>query len=172
MARRGAAELGFTYIGLLFAVAVIGLMLSAVGVVWHTEAQREREKELLFIGHEFRAAIRSYYTSQSGGGPRYPQRLEDLLQDDRGTEPKHHLRKLYLDPMTGAADWALEKIDGVGITAIASSSQGTPIKRDGFTAADQDFLDKDCYCDWKFGFIPGRRTRRAVTPAVSPAVTP
>ncbi|HEY4973966.1 MAG TPA: hypothetical protein VII41_10175, partial [Steroidobacteraceae bacterium] len=103
MAARGARQLGFTYIGLLFAIAFMGLALSAIGIVWHTQAQREREQELLFIGHEFRAAIRSYYVSQSGGGPRYPQRLEDLLQDERSPEQKHHLRKLYLDPMTGAA---------------------------------------------------------------------
>jgi hypothetical protein len=51
------------------------------------------------------------------------------------------------------------KIDGVGITGIASSAQGKPIKRDDFPPADADFVDKDCYCDWQFVYTPGRRTR-------------
>src|SRR3982074_2070613 len=52
---------GFTYIGLLIAVVVLGIALSAVGTVWRTQAQREREQELLFIGHEFQRAIAAYY---------------------------------------------------------------------------------------------------------------
>jgi type II secretory pathway pseudopilin PulG len=162
MAARGAAQRGFTYIGLLLLVAIIGFALAAAGVVWHTQAQREREQELLFIGHQFQAAIRSYYVSKSGGTMRYPQSLDDLLHDERGPEPKHHLRKLYLDPMTGAADWTLLQVDGVGITGIASSAKGKPIKQTGFAAADSTFADADCYCDWKFSFQPGLRARRAV----------
>src|ERR1700730_5398969 len=89
---------GFTYIGLLIAVVVMGLALSAVGTVWRTQAQREREQELLFIGREFRTAIASYYGS---GAHQYPQSIDDLLEDKRWPEPRHHLRRLYVDPMTG-----------------------------------------------------------------------
>ena len=38
--RRRAA--GFTYIGLLVAVVVMGIGLAEVGVIWRTQAQRER----------------------------------------------------------------------------------------------------------------------------------
>jgi hypothetical protein len=54
---RGAANAaGFTYIGLLIAVVILGVALSAVGMVWRTQMQREREQELLYIGRDFRAA--------------------------------------------------------------------------------------------------------------------
>lgn len=162
MAGRSAAQGGFTYIGLLLAIAILGFALAAAGVVWHTQAQREREQELLFIGHQFQAAIRSYYVSKSGGTMRYPQSLDELLQDERGPVPRHHLRKLFIDPMTGAADWTLLQVEGVGITGVASSAKGRPIKRNGFSSADSTFADAECYCDWKFGFQPGLRARRAV----------
>lgn len=53
-------QLGFTYIGVLMLVAIAGIGLAGVGIVWHQDAQREREKELLFIGDEYRQAIGSY----------------------------------------------------------------------------------------------------------------
>src|ERR1700680_2086784 len=89
MRRSGSA--GFTYIGLLVAVVILGIGLSAVGTVWRTQAQREREQELLFIGGAYRAAIASYYAA---GAHQFPQNLSDLLEDKRFPEPRHHLRRL------------------------------------------------------------------------------
>jgi type II secretory pathway pseudopilin PulG len=149
---------GFTYIGLLIAVVVLGLALSTVGTVWRTQAQREREQELLFIGREFRAAIASYYNS---GVRQYPQSLEDLLEDKRWPEPRHHLRRLYPDPMTGAQDWTIIRADMVGITGIASSSKAVPIKKAGFAPDEDIFKDATCYCDWQFVFTPRIARRRA-----------
>src|ERR1700692_5022119 len=103
MRRSGSA--GFTYIGLLIAVVILGIGLSAVGTVWRTQAQREREQELLFIGREFRAAIAAY--SNANGARQFPQDINDLLEDKRWPEPRHYLRRLYVDPMTGAADWTI-----------------------------------------------------------------
>jgi type II secretory pathway pseudopilin PulG len=167
-ARRGAGAprgartraAGFTYVGLLIAVVILGLMMSEVGVLWRTQAQREREQELLFIGHEFKAAIASYYAS---GGHQFPQELADLLEDKRFPEPRHHLRRLYLDPMTGAADWTIVRVDMAGITGIASSSKGEPIKKAGFAEDEIKFADATCYCDWQFVYTPRFGRRRAGT---------
>jgi type II secretory pathway pseudopilin PulG len=148
---------GFTYIGLLIAVVILGLALSAVGTVWRTQAQREREQELLFIGGEFRAAIAAYYRD----GRQYPQDIADLLEDKRGPEPHHHLRRLYVDPMTGAQDWTIIRTDMIGITGIASSSKAEPIKKAGFTPDEDSFKDATCYCDWQFVFTPHFARRRA-----------
>jgi len=49
--------LGFTYIGVLMLVAISGIGLAGVGIVWHQDTQREREKELLFIGEEYRRRL-------------------------------------------------------------------------------------------------------------------
>jgi type II secretory pathway pseudopilin PulG len=155
----GAA--GFTYIGLLIAVVVLGIALSAVGMVWRTHAQREREQELLFIGRQFESAIASYYRSSAGGIRQYPQDINDLLEDKRFPEPKHHLRRLYVDPMTGDQDWTILRIEGLGITGIASSSQSVPLKKAGFPADEEAFKDAKCYCDWKFEYLP-RNVRRRI----------
>jgi len=98
---------GFTYLGVLFFVAITSAALAALGQAWSTAAQRERERELAFRGGEIARAIASYVKASSDGIARYPRRLEDLLEDRRGPKTAHHLRRLYLDPFTGQADWVL-----------------------------------------------------------------
>jgi type II secretory pathway pseudopilin PulG len=51
--RRGR-QAGFTYVAVLILLAVLSAGLASVGTMWHTQAQREREEELLFIGEQFR----------------------------------------------------------------------------------------------------------------------
>src|SRR5690242_805572 len=82
MAAGRKQESGFTYIWLMFTVAAMGLTLAAAGQFWRTEAQREKEKELIFAGDQLRRAIGSYYES-SPGAKRFPPSLEKLLLDDR-----------------------------------------------------------------------------------------
>src|SRR6185369_6096551 len=81
---------GFTYLGILIAVAFLGIGLAAIGTVWATTAQREREAQLLFAGDAYRAAIEGYYRS----GPvaqQLPKELDELLNDARGPLVRHHL---------------------------------------------------------------------------------
>ena len=159
MRRSGSA--GFTYIGLLIAVVILGIGLSAVGTVWRTQAQREREQELLFIGREFQTAIAAYYRA---GAHQYPQDISDLLEDKRWPEPRHFLRRLYVDPMTGAQDWTIVRSDLLGgITGIASSSNAEPLKKKGFPSDETVFEDATCYCDWKFVYVPRFARRRINT---------
>jgi type II secretory pathway pseudopilin PulG len=159
-ARGPAGAAGFTYIGLLIAVVILGISLSAVGTVWRTQAQREREQELLFIGREFRTAIAAYYRA---GGHQFPQDISDLLEDKRWPEPRHFLRRLYVDPMTGSQDWTVLRTDMLGITGIASSSSAEPLKKKGFPLDEAAFEDAACYCDWKFVYVPRNLRRRANT---------
>jgi type II secretory pathway pseudopilin PulG len=53
-------QAGFTYIGMLIAVAVMGVWLAATSNVLHQSLRRDKESELLFIGHQFRAALDRY----------------------------------------------------------------------------------------------------------------
>ena len=153
---------GFTYIGLLFAIAIIGITLATVGVVWSTQIRRDKEAELLWIGNQYRNAIGQYYAT----GGQYPAELADLLEDKRFPQARRYLRKLFPDPMTGQIDWQLIAAAGTGIMGIASSSQGKPIKVAGFATRDASFNDATCYCDWKFVYT-GRylRAPRAAAPA-------
>ena len=153
MRRALSLQRGYTYIGLLVSVVIIGLMLTVVSRVWMTTMQREREAQLLWVGHAYRNAIASYYVH----GGQFPQSLQQLLQDDRSPVPLRHLRQLYPDPMTGAADWTLIS-DPMSqrIMGVASSSKATPIKRKGFEMVDGVFTDTDCYCLWQFVYWPRR----------------
>jgi len=110
----------------------------------------EKEKELLFIGGQFRKAINSYYESSPSGAKIYPASLEDLLLDRRYPNIKRHLRKLYLDPVTGTPEWGLVKQQG-RIVGIYSLSTSEPIKVAGFGADDQSFKGAASYRNWIFG---------------------
>lgn len=149
-----STERGFTFVGLLIIVMIMGAALAGMGTFFSHEARREKERELLFVGHQFRDAIESYYR-RSPGAPSYPQTLADLLQDKRFPMPQHHLRRLYADPITGEADWvAVQMPGGGGIMGVHSSSDAAPIKTGNFDAADAAFEDARHYADWLFVYKP------------------
>ena len=151
--RARASQAGFTYLGILAAVILMGLLLTAAARVWTLTEQRERETQLLFVGDAFRMAISGYYAH----GHRYPQTLQDLLLDDRSPVPLRFLRRLYLDPMTNSADWQLVLAPEGGIKGVYSGSMRTPIKRANFAPVDALFADSDCYCAWQFVYEARRR---------------
>ncbi|MGH8688426.1 MAG: type II secretion system protein [Burkholderiales bacterium] len=142
---------GFTYLGALLLVAVLGLGLAATGQVWHTRTQRAREADLLWVGAHYRRAIERYYRN---GPSQYPRSLEDLLQDPRKQNLERYLRTLYFDPMRVSARWGTVKAPDGGIMGVYSLAEGHPFKTAGFTEADADFKDATTYRDWKFVFQP------------------
>ena len=78
---------------------------------------------------------RGYYKKDS----RYPQSLEQLLVDKRYPMPVRHLRRLYVDPMTGAADWAVVEAPGGGVMGVYSRSEAAPRKTGNFLLKDAEF---------------------------------
>jgi type II secretory pathway pseudopilin PulG len=153
MARRARAG-GFTYIGLLIAVAVIGVALAAVGQLASVQAQRERERELLFVGEQYRAAFAAYVAMTPPGKARYPRTLDDLVEDRRHIVVRRHLRQVYPDPFTNAADWEVVTTPDGGIAAIHSRHEGRPIKIGNFPPQFVRFEDARTYRDWVFGNVP------------------
>jgi len=153
---------GFTYIGVLLLVALMGVSLTVVSQVWRTKQKREREEELLFIGDQFRRAIGYYYVSTPGGAARFPGSLEDLVKDPRFPGVRRHLRKIYRDPMTGRAEWGLVRA-GDRIVGVYSLSDEAPLKTAGFGVADRSFENTLKYSDWVFLSKFGR------SPAAAPA---
>jgi type II secretory pathway pseudopilin PulG len=140
---------GFTYIGVLVLVAVLGLGLAVTGELWHTVRKREKEAELIFIGEQFRAALTSYYET-SGGARRYPQSLAELTEDRRGLVARRHLRKMYRDPMTGKAEWGVVKHPDGGIVGVHSLSADRPLKTGDFAAGSKALADAARYSEWVF----------------------
>ncbi len=120
---RPSAVRGFTYLWLLFAVALTAAGLAGVGQSWRTAAHRERERELIFRGREIAAAIGTYRTlSVDGGDSAGPTLLAELVADGRGPQTVYHLRRLYADPFTGLPDWVLIMDPGNRIVGLRSRS--------------------------------------------------
>jgi type II secretory pathway pseudopilin PulG len=144
---------GFTYLGVLIIVAVMGAGLAAFGQLYSHASQREKERELLFIGNQFRTAIASYY-NKSPGAKVYPKKLEDLLEDRRFPMPQRHLRRVYNDPMTGKAEWGMVEAPGGGFMGVHSLSEETPIKSGNFGMKEQAFEGAEHYTKWMFTYSP------------------
>jgi len=149
-------QAGFTYLVAMFAVAVAGLLLAVASEVWSQSRQREKEKELLFVGGQFREAIALYYQRTPGAVKRYPEKLEDLLEDKRYLSMQRYLRKIYPDPITSKAAWGLVAAPGGGIMGVYSLSGATPIKSDNFSPADEAFTGSKKYSEWRFQYIPSQ----------------
>jgi type II secretory pathway pseudopilin PulG len=147
------AQRGFTYLGMLVIVALLGFGLAAFGELYSHASQREKERELLFIGNQFRDAIASYY-NKSPGAKVYPKKLDDLVEDKRFPMPQHHLRRVYSDPMTRKAEWGLVEAPGGGFMGVHSLSEETPIKSADFSAKDAAFADAENYTKWMFTYSP------------------
>jgi len=152
----------------LVAVALLSLATLAPLRNEQQAMQRERETELLFIGDQFRQAIASYAAATPAGAARFPKHLADLLEDKRFPNTRRHLRRVYVDPFTGAADWTLITQQGA-IVGVASSSARRPLKRIGFSRADVPFAEATSYAGWIF---MGQPDAVAVAAGIVPASTP
>lgn len=147
-------QCGFTYLALLVAVAILGIGLVAGSEVWSQSRQREKERELLFIGEQFRQAIGLYYERTPGAVKRYPQKLQDLLEDRRYLSLQRYLRKIYADPMTGKPDWGVVPAPGGGIMGVYSQSGERPLKSANFPEAHAAFESAQRYSQWRFVHQP------------------
>ncbi len=129
-------QLGFTYLGVLLAVALIGIGLAAASEIWFTSAQRQRVEQLDWVGHQFVQAIGSYYESSPGAAKSYPHTMQDLMLDGRYVTVRRHLREVYSNPITGAADWKLVRSADGGIRGVLAT-----VKRasDGETTEEREY---------------------------------
>jgi type II secretory pathway pseudopilin PulG len=143
-------ENGVVLLTVLVFILVMTMAASSLVVVYQTQMQREKEQQLLFAGAQLRRAIASYYNIVPAGGARsLPPSLEVLLSDNRFPTPIQHLRRIYVDPMTGRPDWVLIR-DGRGIVGVSSQSARPVIKKRGFGKGLEHLADKDVYSEWTF----------------------
>jgi type II secretory pathway pseudopilin PulG len=150
--------MGYTYFGVLFIVALISLALSGAALVWKVEQQREKERELLFIGQQYINAIASYYHAAPGGNKKYPRDISELLRDPRYPFIKRHLRKPWRDPMTLSKEWGLVRTKQGGIAGIYSLSSSMPLKQAGFGLLEALLGGKSSYQQWQFIYIAATDT--------------
>ncbi len=149
-------EGGFAYFGLLVIILMMGVVLATAGEVWHLAIKREKEQELLFVGNQFRQAIKLYYEHTPPQAQRYPVRLEDLLRDPRYPSMQRYLRKIYTDPINGSQKWGIVKGPAGEILGVHSLSTAEPVKKANFSSVDKSFENKTKYADWVFMYAPGQ----------------
>jgi len=139
-------ERGFTYLFVLFFVAITAAAMAALGQAWSTASQRERESELEFRGGEIARAIWSY--RNAGLGQQLPASFDDLIEDRRTWPYRHHLRRAYADPFTGKANWVLiaEPTQSGRFRGVRSSSEHALLRQ---TTHDGQKVIKAS--DWIFG---------------------
>lgn len=146
---RGAMrERGFTYLWVMMTVGLVGLSLLAAAELASTALRRDQERQLIFIGRQFRTAIRQYAIAH---GQQYPDTLQTLLRDPDYPGVKRYLRRVYVDPITGKADWGLIRVGG-RIVGVHSLSTAAPIQVDNFEPAEAGFKDKQQYAQWSFTY--------------------
>lgn len=162
-----ARQQGFTLLGLLFLLMVLGVGLAGVGTLWETVSRREKEAELLFVGDQYRRAIARYHAATPGPEKQYPRRLEDLLADPRFPHTVRHLRRLYRDPVANSPTWGLVK-EGEGIVGVYSLSEREPFKRTGFAAPYESFAEAASYRAWVFRGLDQPAGRTGANPPSGP----
>lgn len=120
------AQSGFTYLMAMIVVAVLGTGFAAYGEAASRAREREKLAELRWIGVQFREAIGLYYQRTPGAAKSFPRSLEDLLEDKRFLSRQRYLRRIYLDPFTGKAEWGLVPAPQGGVMGVYSLADGRP----------------------------------------------
>ena len=150
-ARPFLSEAGFTYLTVMAAIFIVGILTTQATAPWRTAKKIDREEELLFRGKAIRDGIEAYYKTAHAGISLFPERLEDLVEAKNGPGGRY-LRKLYKDPITGG-DWELI-YSGGRIRGVHSKSEEEPLKQGNFPKTLKPFENKSRYSDWIFEFDP------------------
>lgn len=116
---------GYTYLLMLFVVAVAGYGLAMLGESWYGAARRELAEQTAFALDAYARALASYRLATPDGASYRPRRLADLLEDRRSGSLRRHLRQLYPNPASGGQDWVI-RVDGLGIVAVCLATAGKP----------------------------------------------
>lgn len=152
-------ERGFTYILMLIALVVMGIMAGTASQSAYYSLQKDRESQLLFTGHAYYSAIRQFH--QTNGY--YPRSLNDLVKDPNSVH-RVHIRQLYPDPMqtpqdlAGDAGWRLILSADGGIAGVASRSSKEPLKTANFPAVFEQFENVSTYSEWEFEYSPNTQS--------------
>jgi type II secretory pathway pseudopilin PulG len=141
---------GFTYVAMLFALAIFGIGLAAVGESWSAASQRDKEEQLIQIGNQYVRAIGSYYLRSPGSLKTYPLSLEQLIDDQRFVGIARHLRQLYRDPISNAQEWGLVRAPDGGIMGVYSLSDNPTLRQQPLLLPDAFPVAGARYVDWKF----------------------
>ncbi len=155
---------GFYLMAVIMLSFAVAVLMAALTRLWEGELVRDRERDLLWTGRQFARALTSYRALTPPGEPTAPAGIGDLLLDRRLDPPVRHLRRSYLDPVTGKADWGLDRDPDGRMVGIHSLSLQQPRKPDGFWPQDHALGASARYADRVF-----RPDPLVIVPVVAPA---
>jgi type II secretory pathway pseudopilin PulG len=151
---------------LFVVMAVMAIFLTVAVQSASFQAQREKEEELIFRGQQAVEAIR-LFRARNG---RFPLTLDELVK----AKPRV-LRKPWVDPMTGQADWVPVYLGEEAGTVVGGSPAPTPtpgtrgrpaaargpiigVRSSVCADAIKIWEGRTNYCEWKFYFDPQKVT--------------
>ena len=126
-AMRRPTQTGFTYLWLLFLLAIGAAGTAAMGELWTVQSQRSKERELAFRGAAIVAALESYRDASPAGAYCAPQRVEELLEDSRTLPMRRHLRMPYRDPFSATGDWEWIRDSQQRLVGVMSNPPAQPL---------------------------------------------
>lgn len=123
-----STQRGFTYLAVLFAIAIAGISISVTSEIWVKQSSREHQAQVDWIGTQYEDAIASFYYSSlpSNGLRAYPRSVDDLLEDKRFTPPRRHLRQTYQSALPSGHRIAMARLatgEINGVEAFDSESR-------------------------------------------------
>ena len=148
---------GYTYFGLLLALALASIAVGSGAHLLAQDMRRDKEADLMFAGDQIRRAIEQYHTLNSATPKPYPLEMTALLRDPGQPGLVRHLRRIYPDPMSRDGEWVIIRSQGNGIVGVHSASREAPLKKTGFATHYSNFERARNYADWQFiaqGAVP------------------
>jgi type II secretory pathway pseudopilin PulG len=111
---------GYTLVALMVGLTVMSILIAAVLPLASTQAQRDKEDELIFRGFQYAEGIRIFRRRWG----RYPNTLKEMYE----IRPRS-IRKLWKDPITNSDTWGLVTLTTgaplVGTTTAQPPGAGT-----------------------------------------------
>jgi len=139
---RRDSQRGYALLLVFLMAAIIALMLYQQLPRVAFESERDKEQLLIDRGEQYTRAIQLYYLANNR---RYPTSIDDLEKQE-----KRFLRRRYVDPFTGKADWRIIHTNGGFLTdslvqkpptddqskSAGTTNNGTSTSPDNTTAAN------------------------------------
>lgn len=116
-----ACSRGYALLILMMMVTLLLIGMTAAMPSIYTEAQREKEAELLFRGAQYQRAIAAFHQQFN----RYPATVDELLKKTNG---RRFLRQAFKDPMVRSGKWRFIHADATGILidSLTQQTAGAP----------------------------------------------